>query len=69
MIKQVAIVYEDDNPRRLFVGDACLFKAYRWSHHHFCLADEGFKLHQLPEWLSIRLYLMDEEQINSLLAE
>ena len=64
----VAIVHEDNKPIRAFEGDACIYKAYKWAHRHFCLEDYDPKmlLHQLPEWLKVTYHLMTEEQFSEL---
>lgn len=63
----VAIVHEDDKPVRLFRDDACIFKAHKWAHRHYCLEDLNLPLHQLPDWLTVKFYLMAEAQIMELI--
>lgn len=61
-----AILYEDGKPIRAFKDDKCLFNAFKWAHHHFCLEDEGLLMHQLPEWLEVKLIMLTEEEFNRL---
>lgn len=61
---QVAILHENDRPIRAWKGSACIYKAYTWAHHHFCLADEGYKVHTLPDWLKVTYHIMTEQQFS-----
>ena len=61
-----AVLYEDGKPIRAFRDDKCLYNAYCWAHKNFCLADEGFSLHKLPDWLEVKLYMLSQEQFDSL---
>lgn len=65
----VAIVYQDDKPIRLFHKEKCIYNAYKWCHHFFCLNDyePKLKLHELPDWLKVKYVIMSEEQFNSLI--
>jgi hypothetical protein len=65
---QVAILFEDERPIRAFKGDSCIYKAYRWAHHHFHLNEQEppLPLHKLPEYLEVRYYLMTEEKFEEL---
>lgn len=60
---QCAIVYEDDNPVRLFRDENFLYRAYVWCHRKYCLDDEGLSIHQLPDYLKIKYFLLTEEEI------
>lgn len=64
----VAIVYEDDKPVRLFKGDGCIYKAYRWAHRTFCLelSDPPLRQYELPDYLKVTFHMMTEDQIKEL---
>lgn len=63
-----AVLYEDGKPIRAFKDDKCLYKAYCWAHRHFCLEDEVMPLHKLPDWLEVKLYMLTQEQFDSLVS-
>jgi hypothetical protein len=63
-----AILYVDGKPVRVFKDDKCLYNAYRWAHKHFYLADEGFTLDKLPDWLEVKLHMLTEEQFQNLIV-
>lgn len=65
----VAILYEDEKPIRVFKEGSCIYNAYKWAHHHFCLSDSEpkLKLYQLPEWLTVKYFLMTEEQFREII--
>lgn len=65
----VAILYENDTPIRAWKGEACIYKAYQWVHWKFCLDDEDYKIHQLPDDLKIKLHLLTEEEFESLVKQ
>lgn len=65
----VAIVFEDGKAIRAFKDEKCIFNAYKWAHRHFCLADEGYPIHKLPDYLEVKYYpLMTDEQFRELVA-
>jgi hypothetical protein len=66
MTKFVAVLKNNGIPERAWEGAACIYNAYRWTHHKYCLDDEGFKPWQLPSDLEITFHLMTEEQFQEL---
>jgi len=64
-----AVLHIDNEPTRVWKGNACIYNAYKWAHHNFYLADEGLKLNELPDDMKITFHIMTEEQFAQLVKQ